>query len=200
MSTVLIARKRRNACSQLTAVLLLCVRWEGETKTWQCKRSSAGGREPTVGWIETYRFFRVDHRQSAISIRRLLNRCIRLVSTGALLTLVKKVIRLTRHNQAVDFFFFGGVYWRYNCQGNLRMSRYNCQGNLGMLSISYCAIYFHFLDQIQGINIVGRFSSPSLHKPFGFTFTIFIKTICLNQINFAVSESRNWNAVSKLLV
>lgn len=119
----------------------------------------------------------------------LLNRCIRLVSTGALLTLVKKVIRLTRHNQAVEFFFFGGVYWRYNCQGNLRMSRYNCQGNLGMLSISYCAIYFHFLDQIQGINILGRFSSPSLHKPFGFTFTIFIKTICLNQINFAVTES-----------
>ena len=99
-----------------------------------------------------------------------------------------------------SIFFFGGVYWRYNCQGNLRMSRYNCQGNLGMLSISYCAIYFHFLDQIQGINILGRFSSPSLHKPFGFTFTIFIKTICLNQINFAVSESRNWNAVSKLLV
>ena len=69
------------------------------------------------------------------------------------------------------------------------MSRYNCQGNLGMLSISYCAIYFHFLDQIQGINILGRFSSSSLHKPFGFTFTIFIKTICLNQINFAVTES-----------
>ena len=69
-----------------------------------------------------------------------------------------------------------------------------------MLSISYCAIYFHFLDQIQGINILGRFSSPSLHKPFCFTFTIFIKTICLNQINFAVTESRNWNAVSKLSV
>ena len=142
-------------------------------------------REPTVGWVEMYRFFRVDH----YFYSRLLNRCIRLVSIGAFLTLVKKLLDSLDIIRPSIFSFFGGVYWRYNCQGNLRMSRYNCQGNLGMLSILYCAIYFHFLDQIQGINVLGRFSSSSRHKPFGFTFTIFIKAICLNQINFAVTES-----------
>lgn len=62
-----------------------------------------------------------------------------------------------------------------------------------MLSISYCAIYFHFLDQIQGINIFGRFSSASLHKPFGFISTVFIKIIYLNQINFTPTNLLSLN-------
>jgi len=106
VSTVLIARKQRNACSQLTTVLLLCVRWEGETKTWQCKRSSTLCKG-TYRWLSRnlsffQRWSQVVHYFYSKASEQVHSFGFDWCSTCH----GKNVVRLTRHNQAVDFFLF----------------------------------------------------------------------------------------------
>ena len=92
-------------------------------------------------------------------------------------------LRVTGCNQTVDIFLFSEFILKIQLPRKSKNAK-------------HLVFYFHFLDQIQGINICGRFSSASLHKPFGFIFVIFITIICLNQTNLTPTNLLLLNLVS----
>ena len=140
-------------------------------------------REPIVGRVKLIVFQRWSQVVNYFFSKA--EQVVRSVSTGALLTMGKTVIslRVTGCNQTVDIFLFSEFILKIQLP---RKSK----------NVKHLVFYFHFLDQIQGINIFGRFSSASLHKPFGFIFVIFITIICLNQTNLTPTNLLLLNLVS----